>query len=185
MNHKINTFNQLYKEYYRKAYLYAKSYVGDTFASEDIASEAMITVWEKMRASEKNELVSFLFVVLKNKSLGYLRKKTIHDLYFEKMGDIGLADLEIRISSLENSVPDSLFVSEAESIISETLNSFSAQTRNIFHLSRIEGLTNVEIASKIGLSEKSVEYHIGKVLKALRISLKDFFVFLIFLFLGK
>lgn len=76
MNHKINTFNQLYKEYYRKAYLYAKSYVGDTFASEDIASEAMITVWEKMRASEKNELVSFLFVVLKNKSLDYLRKKT-------------------------------------------------------------------------------------------------------------
>ena len=60
-----DTFNQLYKEYYRKAYLYAKSYVGDTFVAEDIASEAMITVWEKMKTSEKKELISFLFVILK------------------------------------------------------------------------------------------------------------------------
>lgn len=185
MNHKIYTFNQLYKEYYRKAYLYAKSYIGDTFAAENIASEAMITVWEKMKVSEKNELISFLFVILKNKSLDYLRRKSTHDLYFEKMGDVGLADLEIRISSLENSVLDNLLVSEAETIISKTLNTFSAQTRKIFHLSRIEGLTNAEIASKIGLSEKGVEYHISKVLKALRISLKDFLIFLILLFLGK
>lgn len=160
-----DTFNQLYKEYYRKAYLYAKSYVGDTFVAEDIASEAMITVWEKMKTSEKKELISFLFVILKNKSLDYLRKKSTHDLYFEKMGNVGLADLEIRISSLENSILDNILVSEAESIISKTLSTFSDQTQNIFHLSRIDGLSNAEIASKIGLSEKGVEYHISKVLK--------------------
>ena len=83
-----DTFFQLYKEYYRKAYLYAKSYVGDTFVAEDIASEAMITVWKKMKTSEKKELISFLFVILKNKSLDYLRKKSTHDLYFEKMGNV-------------------------------------------------------------------------------------------------
>ena len=175
-----DTFNQLYKEYYRKAYLYAKSYVGDTFVAEDIASEAMITVWEKMKTSEKKELISFLFVILKNKSLDYLRKKSTHDLYFEKMGNVGLADLEIRISSLDN-----ILVSEAESIISKTLSTFSDQTQNIFHLSRIDGLSNAEIASKIGLSEKGVEYHISKVLKTLRISLKDFLFFLILISLGR
>lgn len=59
-----DTFNQLYKEYYRKAYLYAKSYVGDTFVAEDIASEAMITVWEKMKTSEKKrtDFISFRYI---------------------------------------------------------------------------------------------------------------------------
>ena len=93
------------------------------------------------------------------------------------MGNVGLADLEIRISSLENSILDNILVSEAESIISKTLSTFSDQTQNIFHLSRIDGLSNAEIASKIGLSEKGVEYHISKVLKTLRISLKDFLFF--------
>ena len=101
-----------------------------------------------MKTSEKKELISFLFVILKNKSLDYLRKKSTHDLYFEKMGNVGLADLEIRISSLENSILDNILVSEAESIISKTLSTFSDQTQNIFHLSRIDGLSNAEIASK-------------------------------------
>jgi RNA polymerase sigma-70 factor (ECF subfamily) len=101
------------------------------------------------------------------------------------MGNVGLADLEIRISSLENSILDNILVSEAESIISKTLSTFSDQTQNIFHLSRIDGLSNAEIASKIGLSEKGVEYHISKVLKTLRISLKDFLFFLILISLGR
>lgn len=80
---------------------------------------------------------------------------------------------------------DNILVSEAESIISKTLSTFSDQTQNIFHLSRIDGLSNAEIASKIGLSEKGVEYHISKVLKTLRISLKDFLFFLILISLGR
>ena len=72
-----DTFNQLYKEYYRKAYLYAKSYVGDTFVAEDIASEAMITVWEKMKTSEKKELISFLFVILNKNCLINKQKRSV------------------------------------------------------------------------------------------------------------
>lgn len=78
-----DTFFQLYKEYYRKAYLYAKSYVGDTFVAEDIASEAMITVWKKMKTSEKKELISFLFVILKTSLLIILGKINSRSL-FEK-----------------------------------------------------------------------------------------------------
>lgn len=179
------SFNKLYKEYYKKAYQYAKSYVNDDLAAEDIASEAMITVWEKMKPTGKKELVVFLYTILKNKSLDYLRKKSTQNLYFEKMGDVGLADLKIRISSLESSVPDNLSIAETHAIITETLKSFSIQTRKIFNLSRSKGLTNREIAYELGLSEKSIEYHISKVLKALRINLKDFLYLFVFTLLGK
>lgn len=41
-------------------------------------------------------------------------------------------------------------------------------------LSRFENRSNKEIAETVGLSVKSVEYHIGKALKVLRVSLKDY-----------
>lgn len=179
------TFNQLYKDYFRKAYLYAKSYVADDFIAEDIASEAMISVWEKMRSTEKKELIAFLFIILKNKSLDYLRKKSTQDLYFQRMGDVGMADLEIRISSLEASIPEKVLVSETESIISETLSHFSWQAQDVFRMSREEGLSNSEISSKLGISKKGVEYHITRILKELRINLKEFLPFLGLIILGR
>jgi RNA polymerase sigma-70 factor (ECF subfamily) len=41
-------------------------------------------------------------------------------------------------------------------------------------MSRFENLTNREIAEKLGLSIKSVEFHITKGLKVLRTNLKDY-----------
>jgi RNA polymerase sigma-70 factor (ECF subfamily) len=58
----------------------------------------------------------------------------------------------------------------------------SPQTRRIFEMSRFENKTNNEIAEMLGLSSKSVEYHITKALKAMRVALKDYLPIFIFLF---
>jgi RNA polymerase sigma-70 factor (ECF subfamily) len=41
-------------------------------------------------------------------------------------------------------------------------------------MSRFGNQSNKEIAEALGLTVKSIEYHITKALKALRISLKDY-----------
>ena len=46
-------------------------------------------------------------------------------------------------------------------------------------MSRIYGKKNREIAESAGLSEKNIEYHITKVLKALKIALKDYLMALL------
>ena len=49
-------------------------------------------------------------------------------------------------------------------------------------MSRYENLSHREIAEKLKLSTKSIEYHITKVLSELRIHLKDFLIALFALF---
>ena len=44
-------------------------------------------------------------------------------------------------------------------------------------------MTNREIAMELGISEKTVEYHISKALKVLRVALKDYLP-LVGIFLG-
>ena len=48
------------------------------------------------------------------------------------------------------------------------------QSRRIFYLSRVERMPHREIAEKMNISVKGVEYHITKVIKELRIQLKDY-----------
>uniref|UniRef100_UPI0035A0CFC4 sigma factor-like helix-turn-helix DNA-binding protein n=1 Tax=Prevotella heparinolytica TaxID=28113 RepID=UPI0035A0CFC4 len=60
-------------------------------------------------------------------------------------------------------------------IIQKTLNSLSEQSPQIFIRSKYERQSHREIANDLGLSIKSIEYHITKTLKILRQALKDYF----------
>lgn len=44
----------------------------------------------------------------------------------------------------------------------------SSQTREIFWMSREQNLSNKEIAERMNLSEKAIEYHISKAIKLIR-----------------
>jgi len=87
------------------------------------------------------------------------------------------SELDFRISSLEDFTTQSLFSSEIHEIVRQTLAEMPAQTRRIFEMSRFENRRNTEIAAELNLSIKTVEFHIGKVLKVLRVRLKDYLLF--------
>ena len=57
------------------------------------------------------------------------------------------------------------------------------QTREEFMMSRFQNKSNKEIAESMNISVKSVEYHITKTLKVLRVALKDYLPIFFFLFI--
>lgn len=54
------------------------------------------------------------------------------------------------------------------------------QTRDIFIRSRYNNQSHKEIAAALGISTKTVEFHITKALKVLRIALKGYYPLLAF-----
>lgn len=178
----VNSFNEIYTSYYKKSFFFAKSYVHDDLAAEDIASESLIKLWEKLKTEKIDYIEPLLLTILKNKALDYLKHEEVKRTAFESMADWQQQELSIRISTLESCDPNEIFSDEVESIIRETLKSLSDQTRQAFLLSRFENKSNKEIAEQMGISIKGVEYHISKALKALRITLKDYLPLFYFFF---
>lgn len=167
-------FNQLYKDYYKRSFCFVKSYVYDDGVAEDIVSESLVSLWQVTRKEEVHHPLSLLLTILKNNSLNYLKAEERRLEAMNSMSDMLMRDLNYRINGLDACDPQEVFSSEITVIIEKTLASLSEQTRRVFELSRYEMLPVKEIAVRMELTPKAVEYHITKSLKALRVALKDY-----------
>jgi RNA polymerase sigma-70 factor (ECF subfamily) len=67
-----------------------------------------------------------------------------------------------------------------EQIIQDALDALPEQCRKVIMMSRFEDMSNKEIAERLNLTVKGVEYHITNALKKLRHELKDYMVYLLF-----
>lgn len=175
-------FNQIYSTYYRKSFLFVKSYVQDDQLAEDIASEAIITLWEKSKEMRFETPEAYLITVLRNKALNYLRQKQYHCETLALISQNAQLELSSRINSLEACDPQELLSEELWQRINIILKSLPERTQLVFELSRFNDKTYEDIALELNISVKGVEYHISKALKALRNNLKEYYYLLIFFF---
>jgi len=152
--------------------------------AEDIVSDSLIKLWERMKKEIVDPIAPFLFSILKNSTLDYLKHQAVKRDVHGEMQKVLNRDLEIRTTSIESTDPDDIFSKEIRKIVEDTLKSFPERTRKIFILSKFDGKSYKEIAALFSISSKGVEYHMSNVMKVLRIALKDYLPltgFLIFL----
>lgn len=181
----VNSFNEVYTAFYRKSYLYVKSYIHDDMAAEDIVTDSLIKLWERMRKEPVDPVRPFLFTILKNRSLDYLKHQATKRDAFDAISKALNRELEIRTNTLEASDPNDIFSTEIQKIIEVTLRSLPERTREIFIMSRFENKSYKEIAEKFDISVKGVDYHIIHSVRHLRAALKDYLpLFGVFTFLN-
>ena len=92
----------------------------------------------------------------------------------QQISNMKQKEIALRISTLEACDPEKLFCDEIQSIIHTAINELPSTSRQIFILSRINNMSNKEIATRMDISVKTVEFHITRSLKQLRAKLKDY-----------
>jgi len=178
----IRLFNQLFSEYRKRFTYYACSYLQDEAAAEDVVTDSFIYFWENRHTLVLNQNVpAYILKVVKHKCLNYLRSQSVRLKAHHEMNGHQLRILQTRIMTLEACDPQELFREEASGIVERALAMLPAQTKEIFARSRHQNQNYQQIAADLGVSVKTVEFHISKALKILRSSLKDYFLFFLIL----
>lgn len=178
----VNSFKTVYMAYYRKSFLFVKSYVHDELVAEDIVSESLIKLWERMKRKPVEHLQPFLFSILKNSALDHLKHETVQREAYKSLNERLNREHEIRISVLQSCDPNEIFSLEIQQIIMATLATIPEKSRKIFMMSRFENKTNSEIAEIFNITVKGVDYHIVLTIKKLRVSLKDYLPLCLYFF---
>lgn len=179
----LKAFNQLFTEYQSRFIRFANSYTRNLSAAEDFTIEALTYYWENRHTlSPQTNAPAYVLTIIKHKCLNYLQHRQTHIEVTEKMQNHARWELSTRIATLEACEPYEIFTAEVEAIVKQTLESLPEQTRNIFIMSRYQNLSQKEIAEKLNITTKGVEFHIAKATKALRNSLKDYTPIFLYLF---
>ena len=179
----IQFFNHLFTNYKERFTHFARTYVNDDMIAEDIVVESLMYYWENRKTLDAHSnVLAYILTVVKHKCLDHLRRLRLQEDFAAHMQENETRKLNLRIATLEACDPERIFSDELQSLVDKALASLSEQARNVFIRSRYYDQSHKEIAEALGISTKTVEFHITKTLKVLRITLKDYLpVFMLFM----
>lgn len=157
-------FQEIYDQYWRKLFSVAYNILGSKEESEELVQDIFENLWKKRNENQIEHLGVYLVVSAKHKSLNLIKSK-INLSNFQEY----LIYHEIQ----QNHSPDSILnFSDLSNAVDKALMNLPEKSCEIFRKSRFENMPVKKIASEYNLSEKAVEYHITKSLKALKEELK-------------
>lgn len=130
--------DESYDRYWWRCVLFAKSYTCDQSQAESMAAEALSIFWQRKASGEEIDMpLPFLFSVIRNKALHFLRRESIKLRAHEEISDDAARELQFRIDTLEACDPHSLYADDVQMILRRTLDSLGEKTDKVFILSRM------------------------------------------------
>jgi RNA polymerase sigma-70 factor (ECF subfamily) len=151
--------------YHHKLCIYAYSLTNDQNAAEDIVQNVFIRTWKKRNQLRSDfEIRSFLYKSVYNEFIDEYRKQKLVVPLEKKY-------IDALTTIVENE--DEHALERKIKLIKREIQKLPPKCQEIFMLSKLEGLTNMEIAEYKQLTVKSVEAHITKAFNILRKSIGD------------
>ncbi|SMO52210.1 RNA polymerase sigma-70 factor, ECF subfamily [Saccharicrinis carchari] len=165
-------FRNVFDTYFAELCHFAYSFTLDFDLSQDIVQETFIKYWKaKDNFLENGTTRAWLYKTTRNSCLDHLKSKRTKTSCRVEALELLTMEISPELGSME--------IEEIKAIIASVLRDMPELSSQIFKMNRYEDLTYPEIAQKVNLSVKSVEYHMSKVLAKLRVGLKEYY-FLVF-----
>ncbi|MFT4073485.1 MAG: RNA polymerase sigma-70 factor [Dysgonamonadaceae bacterium] len=154
-------FEEIYLLYWHRVFHFASLYINNKEEVKEIVQEVFIKLWESKRfLQEGKDLKSYLFIITRNHVFNKSRSNYFNSGFYQQTID----------NALEYSycIETDLEAKELEGLIEQLICEMPKQRQKIFTLSRKEHKKYKEIASILGISEKTVERHINEAIKYIK-----------------
>lgn len=150
----------LYNRYWDKLLAVACHRLNDPEAAEEIVQDVFISLWHRRQQLDiKFTLHTYLSVAVKYKIINEMDKQ--HRLRSKEQSIL-------KMVQTEPSAEEYIFERELWERIEANVKQLPEKCQIVFRMSREEGLTNKQIASTLGVAEKTVEAHMSKALREIK-----------------
>lgn len=155
-----SAFDAIFRLWYPRLVATAQAIVGERAVAEELAQDVMLELWRRRTTlTLETTLAAYLHRSARNRALNYVRHERVTRLAEPELSAAAAsprgADHEVRSAELEAAVR-------------EAVASLPERCREVFELSRVQGLRYSEIAGAMGISVKTVEAQMAKALRVLR-----------------
>jgi len=135
----------------------------DIDQAEDIVQDIFVKVWNDPELLDSNKNInSYLYSMVRNRALEVIRRENIGQKINQQLLYIqnNAADTNVE----EDEIEKLLLIEQ----IYVSIRQLPPKCSEVFTLSKVNGLTYIQIAEKMNISVKTVENHMGKALRLMR-----------------
>lgn len=159
-----SAFRQLYDRHSRPVAAFIYQLTHSAVDAEDILQDTFLKLWTSREQLPIIEhLGNYIFIIARNKTVDHLRRVARQQQLVDQVWE--------NISEVADALDLQLDARESQQLINNALHQLSDQKQTIFRLSRVEGLSHEDIASRMGLSKSRVKNLQVETLKHIRLFL--------------
>lgn len=169
-----SAFAEIYNRYKAVLYIHAYNLLRDREEAKDVLQQIFAALWSNRKDFNlESHLSGYLYTAVRNTIFKAVAHKQVESKYISSLAAF----------ATHNECNTDYLVRENElsAIIEKEIAQLPEKMREVFELSRKLNLKHKEIASQLGISEKTVKNQINNALKILRLRL-GVFIYLLILF---
>ena len=165
-NEDKSAVDDLFTYYYPRLYHFSKSILKLENGIDDILQEVFVKIWlNRQKIGNPETFNAYIFTITKNEVLNLIRSNLREHTFKDQLFQHAVGE------EYQNSAP--LEYEEIKTGIEKIVAALPEKRKQVFVLSRNEGLSNKEIAQQLNISEKTVEDHITHAIKQIKNSMKE------------
>ena len=169
------SFRLIMDYWYLRLFNFANGYLNDEENTKEVLQDVFLKLWDnRTKLAETTNLNAYLFTLTRNRCIDLIRRERLM-LQFRADKQEEYLRLSENFDALSDPILDDIFAMEIQSEINRAIGNLPEQCRKVFIMSRTNGLKNKEISESLELSEKTVESHLTKALKTIRMALETKF----------
>ena len=169
-------YSYLVDKYHHELCVYAGSLSRDMYLAEDIVQNVFLKLWEKRdKLNTKFSIKGFLYRSVYNEFIDQYRKKSnlaiVEEHYNNKLKAIASEETSNETANLI-------------ALVKKEIQNLPTKCKQMFLLSKQQGLTNVEIAQYLNITTKAVERQMSRAFSTIRKNLGKKMHTILFLLFG-
>jgi len=155
-------FRKVFDQYYQKLYFFILYKTKSEYIAEEVVQMAFTKLWQcRQTLQEEYTISTQLFRIATTILIDFLRKYNNKDAVTARL-DV------LNIETGVDSTNEKMSGAELQKRISKAVNDLPPVRKQVFEMSREQGMSYREIAETLSVSSKTVEAHIYKALKQIR-----------------
>jgi RNA polymerase sigma-19 factor, ECF subfamily len=160
-------FAQLFKRYDKRIHFFALRMIKDDTLAEEITQEIFIKLWEKRSTlPEIDNPEAYILTIAANHTLNYIKKYLSAQKTLDRLA-------EMMREKFEADADELLLLHDSEAAVNQAIQKLPERQKQVYLLSREEGLDYEEIAKILHISRHTVRNHLVEALRSIRLYLED------------